>query len=165
MDSPYVINYLITLLLAYLYWKSPNSRYVKFAFLLQFIFIAFRAPVVGADTWDYIRYLDGERNFYNTYDSRELEIGFQIYRQLLMSLHGNRFIYMLINTLLTCYPVYLLIKKYQGKTSVPKRLAYALCDISADFSFNENFYSKEEAIAIEDMGIQLMEKVCEFYQK
>ena len=112
MDSPYVINYLITLLLAYLYWKSPNSRYVKFAFLLQFIFIAFRAPVVGADTWDYIRYLDGERNFYNTYDSRELEIGFQIYRQLLMSLHGNRFIYMLINTLLTCYPVYLLIKKY-----------------------------------------------------
>ena len=59
----------------------------------------------------------------------------------------------------------LLIKKYQGKTSVPKRLAYALCDISADFSFNENFYSKEEAIAIEDMGIQIMEKVCEFYQK
>lgn len=59
----------------------------------------------------------------------------------------------------------LLIKKYQGKTSVPKRLAYALCDISSDFSFNENFYSKEEAIAIEDMGIQIMEKVCEFYQK
>lgn len=59
----------------------------------------------------------------------------------------------------------LLIKKYQGKTSVPKRLAYALCDISADFSFNENFYSQEEAIAIEDMGIQIMEKVCEFYQK
>ena len=59
----------------------------------------------------------------------------------------------------------LLIKKYQGKTSVPKRLAYALCDISADFSFNENFYSKEEAIAIEDMGIQIMEKVCEFYQR
>lgn len=58
----------------------------------------------------------------------------------------------------------LLIKKYQGKTSVPKRLVYALCDISSDFSFNENFYSKEEAIAIEDMGIQIMEKVCEFYQ-
>ena len=55
----------------------------------------------------------------------------------------------------------LLIKKYQGKTSIHKRLAYAL----ADFSFNENFYSKEEAIAIEDMGIQIMEKVCEFYQK
>ena len=60
----------------------------------------------------------------------------------------------------------LLIKKYQGKTSIPKQLAYALCgNISADFCFNENFYSKEEANAIEDMGIQLMEKVCEFYQK
>lgn len=111
MDSFYVINYLIMLLLAYLYWKSSNKKYIRLAFILQFVFIAFRAPVVGADTWDYIRYLDGERNFYNN-DSRELEIGFQIYRQILVSLHGNRFVYMVINTLLTCYPVYLLIKKY-----------------------------------------------------
>lgn len=110
MDSFYVINYLIMLLLAYLYWKSSNKKYVRLAFILQFIFIAFRAPVVGADTWDYIRYLDGERNFYNN-DSRELEIGFQIYRQILVSLHGNRFVYMVINTLLSCYPVYLLNKK------------------------------------------------------
>lgn len=111
MDYPYVLNYFLMLILAYLYWKQPNNKYVIWAFALQFIFIAFRAPVVGADTWNYIRYLDGERNFYNN-DSRELEIGFQIYRQILVFLHGNRFVYMVINTLLTCYPVYLLIKKY-----------------------------------------------------
>ena len=50
MDSFYVINYLIMLLLAYLYWKSSNKKYIRLAFILQFVFIAFLAPVVGADT-------------------------------------------------------------------------------------------------------------------
>lgn len=111
MDYPYVVNFFTMLLLAYLYWKKPDSKYVKWAFALQFIFIAFRAPVVGADTWNYIRYLTGERSFYNA-DSRELESGFVLYRNLLVQLHGSRFVYMLINSFLACYPLYLLIKRY-----------------------------------------------------
>lgn len=111
MDYPYVINYFLMLWLAYLYWKKPNASYIKWAFILQFIFIAFRAPVVGADTWNYVRYLTGERSFYN-YDSRALEPGFILYREALASLHLNRFLCMIINSFLSCYPVYLLIKKY-----------------------------------------------------
>ena len=80
MDYPYILNYFILLILAYLYWKKPDPKLVKWAFFLEFVFIAFRAPVVGADTWNYVRYLDGERNFYN-YDPRPLEAGFVIYRQ------------------------------------------------------------------------------------
>ena len=110
------------LLLAYLYWKKPKQKYVKWAFALQFLFFALRAPVVAGDMWNYIRYLDGERNFYN-YDSRELEVGFQLYRQILSSLHIGRFGCMLINSFLMCSPVYLLIKKYSNNPPLSLALA------------------------------------------
>ena len=120
MDYPYILNYFILLILAYLYWKKPDPKLVKWAFFLEFVFIAFRAPVVGADTWNYVRYLDGERNFYN-YDPRPSETGFVIYRQVLLALHPNRFVVMLINSFLSCYPLYLIIKRYSN--NVPLTLA------------------------------------------
>lgn len=120
MDYPYILNYFILLILAYLYWKKPDPKLVKWAFFLEFVFIAFRAPVVGADTWNYVRYLDGERNFYN-YDPRPLEAGFVIYRQVLYALHPNRFVVMLVNSFLSCYPLYLIIKRYSN--NVPLTLA------------------------------------------
>lgn len=120
MDFPYILNYLVLLFLAYLYWKRPDPKLIKWAFVVEFIFIAFRAPVVGADTWDYVRYLDGERNFYN-YDPRPLETGFVIYRQVLLALHPNRFVVMLVNSFLSCYPLYLIIKRYSN--NVPLSLA------------------------------------------
>lgn len=120
MDYPYILNYFILLILAYLYWKKPDPKLVKWAFFLEFVFIAFRAPVVGADTWNYVRYLDGERNFYN-YDPRPLEAGFVIYRQVLLALQPNRFVVMLVNSFLSCYPLYLIIKRYSN--NVPLTLA------------------------------------------
>lgn len=120
MDYPYILNYFILLILAYLYWKKPDQKLVNWAFFLEFVFIAFRAPVVGADTWNYVRYLDGERNFYN-YDPRPLETGFVIYRQVLSALHPNRFVVMLVNSFLSCYPLYLIIKRYSN--NVPLTLA------------------------------------------
>lgn len=120
MDYPYVLNYFVMLFWAYLYWKKPNPKLVQWAFLLEFIFIAFRAPVVGADTWNYVRFLDGERSFYN-YDPRPLEEGFVIYKQILLSLHPNRFVVMLVNSFLSCYPLYLIIKRYSN--NVPLTLA------------------------------------------
>ena len=120
MDYPYILNYFILLVLAYLYWKKPDPKLVKWAFFLEFVFIAFRAPVVGADTWNYVRYLDGERNFYN-YDPRPLETGLVIYRQVLLALHPNRFVVMFVNSFLSCYPLYLIIKRYSN--NVPLTLA------------------------------------------
>lgn len=120
MDFPYILNYLVLLFLAYLYWKRQDQKLIMWAFVVEFIFIAFRAPVVGADTWDYVRYLDGERNFYN-YDTRALEPGFVIYRQVLLALHPNRFVVMLVNSFLSCYPLYLIIKRYSN--NVPLTLA------------------------------------------
>lgn len=110
------------LLFAYLYWKNPKQKYVKWAFALQFLFFALRAPVVAGDMWNYIRYLNGERTFYNQ-DSRDLEMGFEIYRQILSFLHIGRFGCMLINSLLTCFPLYLLIKKYSSNPPLSIALA------------------------------------------
>lgn len=113
MDYPYILNYFILLILAYLYWKKPDPKLVKWAFFLEFVFIAFRAPVVGADTWNYVRYLADERDFYN-YDERELEPLFIVYREILVALHCNRLAVMLINSFLSCYPLYLLVKRFSN---------------------------------------------------
>ncbi len=112
MDYPYILNYFILLVLAYLYWKKPDPRLVKWAFVLEFIFIALRAPVVGADTWNYVRYLDGERNFYIFKTEDDLDPAFMIYRNIVSSWHAPRVLYMVLNTLLSCIPVYILIKRY-----------------------------------------------------
>lgn len=120
MDYPYILSYFVMLILAYLYWKKPDERLVRWAIFLQFAFFALRAPVVGADTWDYVRYLDGERNFYN-YDPRPLEPAFIAYREVMVWLHCNRLACMLINTIVSCYPIYLMVKKYS--MNVPFTLA------------------------------------------
>lgn len=120
MDYPYIFNFLIMLFLAYQYWKKQDPRLIKWAFILQFAFIALRAPVVGADTWNYVRYLADERDFYN-YDERELEPLFIVYREILVALHCNRLAVMLINSFLSCYPLYLLVKRFSN--NVPLSLA------------------------------------------
>ena len=109
MDIPYIVFYSILLVLAFMYKKKSNKNIAICSFVLTFFFFAFRAPVVGADTWDYIRYLTGERNFYN-YDTRELETGFVIYRSLISSITSSRFIVMIINSILILFPFFGVLK-------------------------------------------------------
>lgn len=120
MDYPYIFNFLIMLFLAYNYWERQDPRLIKWAFILQFVFIALRAPVVGADTWNYVRYLAGERDFYN-YDTRDLEPLFVVYREVLVALHCNRLAVMVINSFLSCFPLYVLVKRFSN--NVPLTLA------------------------------------------
>lgn len=111
IDFPYIIFYLILLFWAYLYWKTKNSHYTQWSLILAFVFFAFRAPVVGADTWNYVRYLTGERNFYNS-DIRELEVAFVIYREIISKLTSSRFVVMVLNTILSMAPLYYIVKRY-----------------------------------------------------
>ena len=111
MDYPYIILYIILLLLVYKYIKTKKQEYASTSLLIAFVFIAFRAPVVGADTWDYIRFLTGERNFYNA-DEREMEILSKGYREIICSITSSRTLVMLINSIITLSPIYFLFKKY-----------------------------------------------------
>jgi len=122
MDYPYVIHFFIMLFLAYRFWQDSDEKWAKYAFILEFIFIALRAPVVGADTWDYIRYLDGTRNFYNN-DPRDLEVGFVLYRDIVCQIHAPRVFYMVLNTIIFSSPLYYLIKKYSY--NVPLTFVFA----------------------------------------
>lgn len=113
MDYPYIILYIILLFLVYKYIRTKKQEYANVSLLVAFVFIAFRAPVVGADTWDYIRFLTGERNFYNA-DEREMEILSRGYREIICSITSSRTLVMLINCLFTLSPLYLLFKKYSS---------------------------------------------------
>lgn len=110
MDYPYFIFYLIMLLLSYSYWQKRNVMIMRWSFVIAFIFFAFRAPVVGADTWDYVRYLTGERNFYN-FDARPLEPLFIFYRNIMCNITSSRFVVMVMNTIISFAPLYYITKK------------------------------------------------------
>lgn len=111
MDYPYFCFYLILVFLSYWYWRGSKQNATFWAFFLTFLFFALRAPVVGADTWEYVRYLTGERNFYNE-DPRPLEPLFVYYRELVCSITNSRFLVMIINTILSCFPLWYITKKY-----------------------------------------------------
>lgn len=111
IDYPYIIFYLILLFLSYQYRKTGKESIAKWSLALAFIFFVFRAPVVGADTWNYVRYLTGERNFYNN-DTRDLEVGFVVYREIISNITSSRFLVMLITYTLAFYPLYLCVKRF-----------------------------------------------------
>lgn len=99
--------------LTYKYVKTKDILYAKVCMLVAFVFIAFRAPVVGADTWNYVRFLTGERNFYN-YDEREMEILSKTYREIICSMTSSRTLVMFINSIITLSPLYFLLKRYSS---------------------------------------------------
>jgi len=111
IDFPYIFFYLIMLLLSYEYHLSHKKKIINIAIVLTFVFCGLRAPVVGADTWNYVRYLTGERAFYNS-DERELESLFLLYRHVICTITSYRVMVMLINTFLTLLPVCLLFLKF-----------------------------------------------------
>ena len=104
IDYPYIIFYFILLFLSYQYWVTGNQSVAKCSIVVAFVFFVLRAPVVGADTWNYVKYLTGERNFYNE-DTRDLEIAFVVYREILSNLTSSRFLVMLITYSIAFYPL------------------------------------------------------------
>lgn len=110
-DWPYAVLYVILIFDAFQYYKSCQKKYLTNSIAVAFVFVAFRAPVVGADTWNYVRYLTGERYFYND-DPRELEFLFIWYRTIVNYITDSRLVVMLINTIISFSPVLFLIKKY-----------------------------------------------------
>lgn len=112
MDYPYILLLLLLLLLSYQEWKYPqySNSLFKYSCWIVFIFIAFRAPVVGADTWDYYRYATGVSNFYNA-DSRDLEVLYQLYNDFFRNYCNNGIVFMVLNTIIIFAPIRYILKK------------------------------------------------------
>ena len=111
-DYPYIVIYAILIICAFHYWKYENKIAVYVSMISVFLFFALRAPVVGADTWNYVRYLAGTRDFYSEWDDRALEILFVGYRHVINSLTSSYAVIMFINTVISIGPLYYLIKRY-----------------------------------------------------
>lgn len=113
MDFPYIILLFLLLFLTYKEWKHPqySNSLFRYACWIVFIFIAFRAPVVGADTWDYYRYATGITNFYNA-DSRDLEPLFQLYNDFFRKYCAIGIVFMSVNTIIIFAPIRYILKKY-----------------------------------------------------
>ncbi len=111
LDYPYVVFYFIQMALAYWFWKKRYEKIAIVSLCLTFFFFACRAPVVGADTWNYVRYLTGERDFYNN-DMRDLEAGFLLYHKIVSGFSPSRLVVMLLNSVIGLVPLFYMIKKY-----------------------------------------------------
>jgi len=112
-DWPYAILYLILIFLAFQYKKSHQKGLVTASIVAVFIFVGFRAPVVGADTFRYIGYLTGEIGINSLItDDRDVEYLFVIYKEIVNFFTSSRFLVMVINTFVAFSPVFYLYKHY-----------------------------------------------------
>lgn len=143
MDYPYVVLILILLFLAYKEWRYPSKSnlYFKIASLVVFIFVAFRAPVVGADTWNYYRFAIGVRNFYNS-DDRELEPLYLLYNSFFRDYCRVGLLFMVINTVLIFSPLYYILKKYVD------RKAFAVLAFFLFFDYSYYFVALRQLLAL-----------------
>ena len=121
IDYPYII----LLLSLFILLKINNIKSFYIASWIIFIFIAFRAPVVGADTLDYVNFFSGKTVQYNN-DQRDIEPFLLIYNNFLNIFTYNGVVYLIVNTILSLFPIYILVKRY----SCNKLLSYILFFIS-----------------------------------
>lgn len=111
IDAPYIIVLVALLALTILNAKDrKNVNYFIIASVIAFVFTAFRAPVVGADTYNYVRFFTGESLYY-TSDNREFEPLFTLYNSVMkVLLFKSGFLYMVMNSFLSLLPLYILVK-------------------------------------------------------
>lgn len=118
MDLPYIILILILLFFSYHEHLNPYTKVYKWAELLIILFIGLRAPTVGADTLNYVKYFTGQQNFYN-YDTREIDIFFPILNKLLgVVLFHNGTFFLLFNAIASLLPVFYLINRFSQNKSL-----------------------------------------------
>lgn len=157
MDVPYIILLLVLLALAFLEWRIPSrsNKYFSIAAVVVFVFVAFRAPVVGADTWEYYRYAMGIRNFYN-YDSREIEPLYELYNSFFRHFCRVGIIWMSVNTFIIFSPYYYILKKYV------KYKTFGVLAFFLFFSFSNYFVALRQLLSL---SLILWGLICVFEKR
>lgn len=112
IDYPYIILVVILSFFSFRYWKTKQRKLFHICSCIVFCFVAFRAPVVGADTWSYVKYFTGKQYYYSLTDNRELETLFLAYNKTIHIFTNDSTIYLFLNALISLAPLYYLIRKY-----------------------------------------------------
>ena len=112
VDYIYLVLIVIILTLALLEWKHPASsnRFFKAATAVVFFFTIFRAPVICADMWSYTKDAIGKVSMYTYAES--IEPLYDVYRTIFRNFCPHIFPFILVTSLITLIPVFVLIKRY-----------------------------------------------------
>ena len=120
MDYPYIILMALLLcLFAYSIYYRSHGKYCGYVSAVAvFLFIALRAPVVGGDTIDYVRFVEGssESSYLYMEHVERLYKTYNLFMSFLLFKQGSLFIF--VHTFLCLFPFYLLIKKYSCNVSL-----------------------------------------------
>lgn len=139
----YIILYITLIVFAILSWKAKRSVvsfYYIFLSLLVFSLPALRDISVGTDTINYVKF------FLNPnlgYDVREIDLGFQIWNNLIGVLWKNKHFFIFCNAFISIYGVLFFI----NKQSPYRVLSLLLFVIVGDF-YSLQFAAMRQTIAI-----------------
>ena len=124
--------------------NKKNKNWLSFiVFLLVFALFSFRSYKVGSDTSRYIfEYIS------QSSELREVDVGFTKYNELLYSLGFSTRQYLMMTSLLICFPIYFYIEKVSDK----KNLTYFLYITIGIFVFNLSGIRQSLAVSILILG-------------
>lgn len=110
-----VVFYLFLLIVTWNRSSRIDTLFFKYSFFLLVIIIAFKAPVIGGDTWNYYRYFTGIRNYYSL-DTREFEPLFELYQNILRALFlNNGILFLAFTSVISLIPIYKFINNYSSR--------------------------------------------------
>lgn len=109
MDYPYIILILLLSYLTIRSWKLNNrSYYFKWTVIITFLFFAFRACVVGADTYNYTLGFLQKADYYT---GDEIEPLYKVYVKAIRNIWKNEVFFISMNSFLSLFPIYYIVKK------------------------------------------------------
>ena len=132
IDFPYLILVSTLFFFSNFGGYGYKNKYFTSIVVVTFCFIAFRAPVVGADTYSYVQFFSGAIKEYSSSDFRDLEFIFLIYNRILGLISRDGIFYLFLNTIFCLMPVHYLIKKYSLNATL-SILLFFLLDIYVSY--------------------------------
>ena len=149
----YIVVAFILLFLFVLDQKRNKLKIFYIASTIIILFIGLRAPVVGADTFNYVRYFEGITKQYND-DTRDIEPLFAFYNGVVGSISNNGTYYLMFNAIFCLLPLFVLVKNY----SQNRILSLLLFFLS--FVYLHYFVALRQAIGLAILlwGVILVEK-------
>ena len=107
MDFPYIILIFILLIFLIKSWNgNRRQKYFYYSSVLTFAFVAFRACVVGADTYNYTLGFLRKADYY-----WDVEPLYKLYQNVLSGIWKNEVFFIFTNTILSLAPIYYLVKR------------------------------------------------------
>lgn len=159
IDYPYIFLYIFIFALLGVANKF-RYRYIFFlACIVLVLFYSLRAPIIGADTRNYVEYFLEKQISYNNNDARGTEPLLDVYNSIVRFICKNGTFYLLINTLCCLLPVFLIIQKY----SENKILSLILLMISSLFIIY--FVALRQMLSTSILLCGLMWVECTKYKK